>query len=197
MATTPALFDSMAQQVAQTVEKRLADARQEADRIRAEGQRTAEELYTRGMESARAEIEAADRRTRQQVSSEAEKNRLAAQHQVVEEVLEEVRRELARRADSPGFVSVLEALLAEILEQETRNDLVVLAPAAHVDAVRSWLEQTGRGGLTVEPWPDVVDGVAVQDPRRTFRISNTLSGRLEIVINHARKLCQDRLFGEG
>ena len=39
MATTPALFDSMAQQVAQTVEKRLADARQEADRIRAEGQR--------------------------------------------------------------------------------------------------------------------------------------------------------------
>ncbi len=195
MPTTPALFETMAQQVAQQCQERHDEAMREAERIRAEGRRTAEQRYESGLASVKAELDAADRRVRHQVEVEAEKSKLAAQHQVVEEVLAQVREEVARLASSDEFGAILEALLDEVLSEVTGQDLVVLAPPSHVERLRQRLADTGRGHIEVRPYTALTDGVAVQDARRTFRISNTLAGRLSVVANDARKLCQNRLFG--
>lgn len=195
MPTTPALFETMAQQVAQQCEERRSDALREAERIRSEGRRIAEQRYEAGLAAVKAELDAADRRVRHQVEVEAEKSKLAAQHQVVEEVLAQVREEIKRLASSDEFGAILEALLDEVLHEVSGQDLVVLAPPDHAERLRQKLAETGRGHIEVRPFAALTDGVAVQDTRRSFRISNTLSGRLNVVANDARKLCQNRLFG--
>lgn len=195
MPTTPALFETMAQQVAQQCDQRRSEANREAERIRAEGRGTADQRYESGLAVVKAELDAADRRVRHQVAVEAEKSKLAAQHQVVEEVLAQVKQEIGRMASSADFGSILEALLEEILGVVSGQGLVVLSPPAHVDRLRQRLAETGRDGVAVVAYPALTDGVAVQDERRSYRISNTLSGRLNVVSNDARKLCQNRLFG--
>lgn len=195
MPTTPALFETMARQVAQQCEERRSEALREAERIRSEGRRVAEQRYEAGLAAVKAELDAADRRVRHQVEVEAEKSKLAAQHQVVEEVLAQVREEVKRLASSDELGTILEALLDEVLHEVSGQDLVVLAPPAHVERLRQKLAETGRGHIEVRPFAALTDGVAVQDARRSFRVSNTLSGRLNVVANDARKLCQNRLFG--
>lgn len=195
MAQTPALFERMSQSVQADCDRILSEARQEADRILAEGRRAADLEYTRGVEATRAEIELADRRERQRLEAEHEKAFLAVQHTVVEEVLNRATDEIARLTQGPEFGPVLDALLDEVLEAVPGRDLMVLAPPAHVDRIRERLQALGRAELEVQPSPGPLDGVAVQDLRRTFRVSNTLSGRFEAVHDEARKLAQARLFG--
>jgi vacuolar-type H+-ATPase subunit E/Vma4 len=89
-------------------------------------------------------------------------------------------------------------LLAELMEEAPDSgDLQVLAPPAHADRVSSWLSNNGRAGVGVEGSEAFKDGVAVQDPGRTFRISNTLSGRFALMEQEIRKHCMTTLFGGG
>ena len=76
------------------------------------------------------------------------------------------------------------------------DDVVVLAPESQVGHVEQLLAKSGHNGLAVEGSAVVWDGVAVQDKQRTFRISNTLSGRYARVEDGARKLCMVSLFGK-
>ena len=54
---------------------------------------------------------------------------------------------------------------------------MVLAPPAHADHCKQWLESHGYGHLAVEPTPSLTDGVAIQDPAKKFRFTNTLTAR--------------------
>lgn len=191
---TPALFDTMAQQVQADCDKVLAEARQEAERILSEGRRVADREYETGIEGTRAEIATADRRERQRLDAEHDKAFLAVQHKVVEEVLARVGDEIRSRAQAPDFGSVLEALLDEILAQKPRKNLDVLVPPVHAERIAQYVQRLGRSDLQVIPWPGLTDGVAVQNRRRSYRISNTLSGRLAAIQDEARKRCQARLF---
>ncbi len=74
--------------------------------------------------------------------------------------------------------------------------VVAHAPPAHVDSVRDWLANNGHGGVSVEGNSNLWDGVAIQDPERTFRISNTLTGRFARVEQEARKRCMMALFSK-
>ena len=40
-------------------------------------------------------------------------------------------------------------------------------------------------------------GVALEDPKHTYRISNTLTGRYARLDQQARKICMQNLFGAG
>jgi vacuolar-type H+-ATPase subunit E/Vma4 len=193
---TPALFDTMAQEVQADCDRRLGEARREAERILAEGRRVADQEYARGIETTREEISLADRRERQRLDAEHDKAFLAVQHKVVEEVLARVGEEIRRLSQAPDFGAVLEALLAEILAEVRGKKLDVLAPPAHADRIAAFLQERGRGELRVIPWASLTDGVAVQDRRRTYRVSNTLSGRLVAIQDEARKRCQARLFAK-
>ena len=191
---TPALFDTMAQEVQADCDRRTAEAHQEAERILSEGRRVADQEYARAVDATRTEIDLANRRERQRLDAEHTKAFLAVQHQVVEEVLGRVRDEMARIAQAPDFGPTLEALLDEILAEVRGRDLDVLIPTAHADRIGPYLERLGRTDLRVVPWPALTDGVAVQDRRRTFRVSNTLSGRLVATQDDARRRCQAQLF---
>lgn len=186
----------MAQEVNAYCDRRRSEARQEAERILADGRRVADQEYARGIEATQAEIDRADRRERQRLNAETEKAALAVQHKVVEEVLGEARAELLRLAESDEFGPVLETLLDEILQATPGEGLVVLVPPAHADRIRGWLQSRGRSDLEVRPAPALKDGAAVQDARQTFRVSNTLTGRLKVVLDEARKHCHARLFAE-
>lgn len=194
MTQTPALFEAMAQEVKADCDRVLAEARQEAERIQAEGRRVADQEYAQAIEATRREIELADRRERQRLDAEHTKAFQAVQHRVVEEVLGRAREEMARMARGDEFGAILEALLGEILQESSEGRLDVLTPPAHADRIRRRLVESGRGHLEAIPYAGLTDGVAVQDKRRTFRVSNTLSGRLAVMQDEARKRAQARLF---
>jgi hypothetical protein len=62
--------------------------------------------------------------------------------------------------------------------------------------VQNWLSGHGHAGMVVEASQEVWDGVALQDPARSYRISNTLTGRYGRVAQEARRLCMVKLFGQ-
>ena len=119
-------------------------------------------------------------------------------NEAVEAVLADVSRQVREIASGPAFGPILDSLLAELMGAAgSGDDMEVLAPEAHADHVRGWLERNGRGGLKVVGSREFWDGVAVQDAKRTYRISNTLTGRFGRVEQVARKHCMTALFGQG
>lgn len=186
----------MADEAVRQCEEKLADAHREAERIVEEARRTVARRHTNAVDQARVELDQAAERARRLAKVEADKIDQAAKHAVTEDVLGRVRQELARlAADDEAFSPVLEALLGELLP-EMREGMVVLAPPGHVERCRSCLRRHGMDAILVEGRPDWTDGVAVQDLERTFRTSNTLSGRFAKLEAEARKLCVTCLTGE-
>ncbi len=190
-----ALLETMARQVAGACEDRLSRANAEKDAILADARAKAAAQRDSTLRALRAEKDDLDRRRKQLAGAEAAKAGLAMKNDIVEAVLAEVEAEVERIVSGPEFPAVLDALLAQVMAVVS-GDLVVLAPPAHVDRVRGWLEGNGHAGIPVEASPAHGDGVAVQDPKRTYRVSNTLGGRFDRVKGEARKRCMQALFGQ-
>lgn len=160
-----------------------------------EARKTNDERHRAAVAAARAELDEAAQHAQQLARIEAEKVAWAGQHKVAEDVLARVRDELDRLVESEAFAPVVEALLKELLAG-MRGEMVVLAPPRHAEQCRLWLREQGVDGATLESCPSLRDGVAVQDCEQTFRISNTLSGRLAKLEPTVRKLCAERLLNE-
>lgn len=191
-----ALLETMARQVAAECERFRSEARSEAEAIVAEARAQAADLRAKTLDATAAEMRRLDERWRQKADAEAAKAALMMKNQAVHEVLGHVRERIRAIAEGPRFRDVLDALLAEVMDV-AEDDIVVLAPQQYADHVRDWLAANGRGGVPVEGSASLWDGVAVQDPARTYRISNTLSGRFARVEEEARKLCMTQLFEPG
>ncbi len=186
----------MTRQVEAECADHLAKARAEAERILADARAKAAASRDAVIQSARAEVERLDTLWKQKAEGESVRLDLAMKNEAVEAVLAEVQRKLRQTVEGPNFGGILDRLLGELMAAAgTSTDITVLAPKAHVDRVRSWLENNGRGGVKVEGSAEFWDGVAVQDPKRSYRISNTLTGRFTRVEQAARKHCMTSLFG--
>jgi vacuolar-type H+-ATPase subunit E/Vma4 len=188
----------MTRQVEAECASHLDKARAEAEQILADARSKAAAARDGVLASARAEVDRLDALWKQKAEGEGIRLDLAMKNDAVEAVLAEVERQVRATTEGPEFGTILERLLRELMSaSESSSDVQVLAPPAHVDRVRSWLEQNGHGGVSVEGSAEFWDGVALQNPQRTFRISNTLSGRFARVEQAARKHCMTTLFGGG
>ena len=190
------LFDTMARQVSDRCESTLVEARREADAILEAARAKSKESRQDVMQATETEIKLLEERWIQKAQAEAAKAELSVQNEAVEAVLEALRAKIRAAVDGADFPSIIEALLTELMA-EAPADVVVLAPESQVGHVEQLLAKNGHQGLPVEGSAVVWDGVAVQDKQRTFRISNTLSGRYARVEDGARKLCMVTLFGKG
>jgi vacuolar-type H+-ATPase subunit E/Vma4 len=191
-----ALLDMMASQVARQCEEKLTEARRDAGAAVAEARERAEQRRARALERERAEVERLNQRARELAQVLAEHEALTMQQAVADEVLAKAEIELARLVRTADFPGILEGLLAELIA-EVSGDGVVLAPAARVETCRAWLARHSRADVVVQTDPNLVDGVAYQDARRTYRITNAMSSRLHMLQNEARKTCLDALFPKG
>ncbi len=149
MEKTP-LLDLMSAQIAAQRNEVLQAARDEAVAIRQNAQERAEQRRKDSLAAAESELASIARRSRERVEAEAHMVTLTTKDSITNEVLGEVAAELAAIAAGPTFPAILDALLAELMA-EAPSDVVVLAPPAHVDHCRRWLESNGRPGLPVEP----------------------------------------------
>ncbi len=191
--TGAALLETMAQQAAEECGRTVSHARDEEDAILREARAQSDARRETLLKTMAEEMDALDQRWLLKGEAESAKAALVVQNDAVREVLEEVQATIGRMAQGPEFGAVIEALLAEVMAVAPEN-VIVLAPEPHVDHVRQWLDRNGYGGTPVEGVPAMLDGVAVQDRERSFRISNTLSGRFARVEQAARKLCMEALF---
>lgn len=191
--TGVALLETMAQQAAEECSQTVSHARDEQDAILREARAQSDARRETLLHTTADEMDALDKRWLLKGEAGAAKAALVVQNDAVREVLEGVRAEIGRMAEGPEFRAVIEALLAEVMAVAPEN-VIVLAPGPHVGHVRQWLGTNGYNGIPVEDAPALLDGVAVQDRERSFRISNTLSGRFARVEQAARKLCMETLF---
>lgn len=190
------LLATMASQVEAECEEHVAQARAEADTILADARAKAGASREAALAAAQAEKERLDTLWRQKAEAESIRLELAMKNEAVEAVLSAVRDELRRIAEGPEFRGLLERLLEELMEAAgDRDDVVVLGPPSQTDSIKQWLSGHGKGGVSVEGSQAFWDGVAVQDPNRTYRISNTLSRRFAQVEPDIRKHCMTTLFG--
>ncbi len=195
---SPALFETMARQVEAECSEHLAKARAEAERILADARAKARDAGEAALASAKAERDRLDALWKQKGEAEAVRLELSMKNDAVEAVLAEVSAGIKRLASGPEFPAVLERLLAELMAAAGgEKNVQVLGPAAHVDLIKSWLAGHGHAGVTVQGSPEFWDGVAVQDPARSWRVSNTLTGRFTRVDQAVRKHCMTALFGAG
>lgn len=192
------LLDTMAAQVEAECDEHLAAARAEADRIMAEARAKAEAAREDALANARAEKERLDALWKQKAEAESIRLELAMKNEAVEAALAEVRASIRRLVQSPEFEGVLQRLLDELMEEAGgQSDIVVLGPTQQADTIKKWLADRGKQNMPVEGSDELWDGVAVQDPARTYRISNTLTGRFARVEQDARRHCMTALFGSG
>ncbi len=195
---SPALFQTMTRQVEAECADHLGKARAEAERILADARTKAAASRQAVLAAAEAEKARLDSLWKQKAESESVRLELAMKNDAVEAVLAEVHRELRNATSGPGFGGIVDSLLGELMAAVgPSNDVRLLAPTSQSDRVRGWLERNGRGGVPVEDSPEFWDGVAIQDPQRSYRISNTLTGRFARVEQSARKHCMTALFGGG
>jgi len=167
----------------------------EAASIREEARALAKRRREKALHQTEEELAAELQRARERAEAEAYMVEMTAKDRVTDEILAAVRSKLSALAESPEFVHVLEALLEELLPEAPEGG-VLLAPQQHVDQVRRWLADRDRSDLAVEPFTGLRDGVAVQDGPRTYRISNTLTSRLNRQTGALRRFCLERLKPE-
>ena len=191
--STSSLLEVMTQEVAHERARILACARSEAERVLAATREEAARRRREAVQAAEAELAETAQRARERAEAQAEMIVLTAKDTITDEILATVAEDLERIVSRPEFAGILEALLDELLI-DTAGSEVVLAPAAHVEHCGRWLAAHGYEGIEVRGVDTLEDGVAVQDARRSFRITNTLSARLAGLERRLRKLCLDRLL---
>jgi len=187
------LLDLMSQQIAARREAILREAQSEAARIEQDARKRAEERRAATIASVEGELASLAARSRERAEAEAQMVALTTKDSITNEVLKSVEGALAERAVGTDFPAVLDALLAELMA-ESRPDIVVLAPEAHVDHCRQWLESHGHPDLAVQALPGLTDGVAIQDRAGKFRYTNTLSARFRLQEGALRKRALNQLF---
>lgn len=192
MENTP-LLDLMSAQIAGQREAILLAARDEAAQIAQTARERAEQRRSNTLSAAQGELASIAKRSRERTEAEAQMVTLTMKDTITNEVLAEVAEELTQIAAGPGFPAILDALLAELMA-EAPSDVVVLAPPAHADHCKQWLESHGYGHLAVVPEPSLADGVSVQDPGKKFRFTNTLTARFNMREGALRKASLNRLF---
>lgn len=196
MKTGATVIESMSLQVVEQCESTLSEANREAAGIADNARAQSDALREEALIAARHEMDALDELWRQKAEVEAAKAELVMQNDAVRAVLGKVGEENRRIVASDEFPATLDLLLSELMAVAP-DDVVALAPPDHCGHVREWLAKNSHDGVPVEGSSSMLDGVAVQDRARTFRISNTLSGRLSRVEQQARRICMMSLFGSG
>jgi vacuolar-type H+-ATPase subunit E/Vma4 len=188
-----ALLDLMSQQIATQREEIASVARDEAAQIQLSAQERTDQRRAETLHAVEGELAAMAARSRERIEAEAHMVTLTTKDTITNEVLASVEEALAECAASAEFPAILDALLAELMA-DSPSDVVVLAPEAHVDHCKRWLESHGHADLSVEALSGLADGVAIQDPARKFRFTNTLSARFRLQEGTLRKEALGRLF---
>lgn len=187
------LLDLMSQQIASQQADVLQAARDEVAQIQQDAQQRAEQRRAETLAAVEGELSAMAARSRERVEAEAHMVTLTTKDSITNDVLAMAEEALAAHTASDAFPETLNALLAELMA-DSPSDIVVLAPEAHVEHCKQWLESNGHGDLPVEALAGLTDGVAVQDRARKFRYTNTLSARFRLQEGALRKHALNRLF---
>lgn len=190
------LFAAMEQHVTRACERAAAETRAEAEAIAKRARQAREERHAQALAAEQAALAALAEEERLRAEAEASIASLTMRQAVADEVLQWVHDELARICAGDRFPEILERLLDEALDAAPEGPAAVEALPAHVKWCEQRLRARNRAAQAVAN-ASLSDGVIVRDIEGRWRISNTLSGRYAKLRAEARRLCVDRLFGEG
>lgn len=178
VATSPELVALLEREAAAEREQILNDARAQADAIRAEARREAEEYLA----ATRGRLEAEGRAALVKAQSTAQ---LRSSALVLQAKEEEITRVFARAqddlaafaSDAQRYPTVLQAFIEEGLRGTAGHAVVTVNPADQ--AAAEALVRTRGWDVTVQADPAVRGGGKISSPGGRFVVTNTLASRLE------------------
>jgi len=181
------------------IEEILSEARSRASEIIAAAEEEANALLSSRRRTAESQREAALVRARSAAQLEASSLTLRAQHKAIEDVFEEVERQIDEVVAKPGFSDIFARLLDEAVRSggipADQIESVSVNPS-HVELAR---EQVAKAGLSADVVgdPAVRGGVRVRS-RSNVVVENTLYERLEALQGDlASEVAQVLLSKEG
>lgn len=195
MTKTDAFLNRMTELLEQRCLECLKEAEFRADEILSKAKMQSEEQLCEALENARAKAENLKRRVKTQVKEEATDQILLLRETLVEETLAAISDSIEEIVNGPDFPHVLVTLIEETLHQ-IEGKAIVKVPQLHLDYCRQWLDKRNYPHVSLDPISEMRDGVIIEDPDHTFRITNTLSGRLEKSVGDIRMLCIKKFFSE-
>jgi vacuolar-type H+-ATPase subunit E/Vma4 len=189
------LLELMTQEASEERRRILNEAQRVSDSIVQEAERRASAKRSAALSALQGELDALARRSHDRSQVETARMQLAMQDEVVREVLERVRLHLCHVSEEPGFGRVLIELLRKAMGK-TDGNVRVLVPQTHGALCGKWLRDNAYAGATVEPTAAVSDGVILEGPRGTYRITHTLRSRFAKLELPARRIALEQLFGK-
>jgi vacuolar-type H+-ATPase subunit E/Vma4 len=155
----------------------LADAEQEAARLRAASAARIAARRNAAVQARRRALRADDAGALAAATHEARAAVLTARERLVERVLAEARRLLPAALDAPEAGPVVERLVVEALAYVPHGEAVVRCSPGLLERARA--AAAGRSAVRVAADPDLPAGVLVRAADGSVAVDNTLGARLE------------------
>lgn len=178
VATSPELVALLEREAAAEREQILNDARAQADAIRADARRAAEEYLSATRGRLEAEGRAALVKAQSTALLRSSALVLQAKEEAINLVFARAHDDLAALArDTQHYPAVLQAFIEESLGGIAGHAVVTVNPADQ--AAAEALVRTRGWDATVQADPAVWGGAQVSSPGGRFVVTNTLASRLE------------------
>lgn len=173
--TDSGLVTELRRRAEASAESILSEARNEAERVAAEAERSIEERRRLALSGREAEYRTRARAAIAAARHEAMRDVLIARTHAVERVLEQVRALLPNAAQSPSYLGSLAEELAEALRFVDGDGVSVRCAPELEPAVRSAV----RGDVTVEATPEVGPGFTVMGSQGDVLVDGRILARIE------------------
>lgn len=189
------ILRALEEQAAEQEKEILSDAETSAERLRNEGVRLAEQIYSVEHERILKTLKGEQARILNEARLYSQNEIQSRKNQLWQEALEAARIKLADASGSKEYHEALKALISEALE-EMNHDVVVTVRPEDVKTAKAVLKDSGRGSASVEEDPGCIGGVCVSSPATNTRTINTLDARLDrFATRHGSELAT-KLFSE-
>ena len=186
------LLDAMTRETDARCREHLSEAEKQADELVLQASEKCAKRRAELVESARAASAKQVKHEHERALTDAARREDALEGSIAEEIFVEVLDAIEGLTLSEEFPKILRALLDEALHGQS-GELEVLAPPKNAEDCVRWLSSRGLDKVKVVADETILDGVAVQDPGRTFRLTNTLSSRCVKLKNTIRQICAEKL----
>ncbi|WP_461863061.1 V-type ATP synthase subunit E [Thermococcus sp.] len=197
------IIEEINREAEQKISYILNQAREEAEKIKAEAERRGKAKAEWILRKAQTQAEIEKQRIVANARLEVRKRKLALQEKLIQEVLSALKEKLAGLPEEE-YYSMLVELIAQGVREINEDRIIVSSNRATLELIERNLDDfkakiVEKLGRTVEielgDEVETIGGVLIENPDRTVRIDNRFEARMERLKSELRAEIANVLFG--
>ncbi|ASJ15935.1 V-type ATP synthase subunit E [Thermococcus chitonophagus] len=198
MSGAELIIQEINREAEQKIKYILEEAQKEAEKIKEEARRKAEARAEWMLRKAKTQAELEKQRIIANARLEVRRKKLAVQEELIQEVIEEVKKRLKELSQEEYFETIkvlLKSAIQELGEKKVRvysNEATLSLIASRIDELRAEL---GDVSIEIGEAIDTIGGVVVENEAGDIKIDNTFEARMERMESEIRSRIAKVLFG--